>query len=181
MQALEVIAGLHRIGGVTVLRELLNANGGVITLNAIWVSISTDGTHIHKECGQYNSVVCVHEGVAAHSVGTTEYREWKNSSTTDPSGSGYYYLSDTISRSNKVINVSGKLVICLNGKDLTGVRFQGSGGNGEVIITNCASYKATITSVNSNLLFTGVKGRVYGKVETIVKADRIIAGNNQIQ
>ncbi len=180
------VAGTSVVNGIaigntitprTVYRELLKVDGGVISLNASWIQVSTDGSHKHKDCGQYNNVACTHTGVESHSVNNTAYTAWSNEDTNDiTSGSGYYYLTNSITRSNKVINVSGKLVICLNGKDLTGVRFAGDGG--EVIITNCANYNATLYAPASYVLFSGVSGRVYGKVETGVSANRLVAGNS---
>ncbi len=163
-------------------REWLGVNGGTVVLRAVWTYVDDDGSHKHKDCGQINELDCEHTGVAQHRSNSEVYAEWRDTDSVEQAitrGQGYYYLGTDITKNtDTVITVRGKLVICLNGFNLTGVRFQATGSSQyEVVITNCQEEKAVYTNLGSNNVFTGVKGRIYGKTEIDVVADRIINGN----
>ena len=134
--------------------------------------VHTDSSHKHKICGVGETEACTHVEAAAHTESPVYHPlrtdlDMKlkqkllagNAATDDVE---YLYLTeDLVSDSVLVVTLLRDVYICLNGHNMTNVRFGGDGKT--VFVTNCQDTKGVLTHrTNTDFLFR-LNVEAYGK------------------
>ncbi|MBR0038590.1 MAG: hypothetical protein IJP71_01135 [Lachnospiraceae bacterium] len=148
---------------------LANFTVGVSGDYAVLIS---DDNHKHKICGIASTATCTHTETAAH-TDVANYTKLNDSLAFDTKvnmiaglsaseSPAYLFLeNDLTSDALTTINLKRNVYICLNGYNMTNIRFTGDGK--KIFITNCQDTKSVITEISSYEFVLRLNSEVYGK------------------
>lgn len=128
--------------------------------------------HRHMLCGA--TVSCTHKYISSHSD-MIRFRPLRT--TFDLSSGGNYFIDEgDVDFGNINVEVNGKLIICLNGYNMSGITF--NGGSGNVYILNCKNSESIISesTISELPLFNNVNASVlsFNKEKLKVNAKKAV-------
>ncbi|MBR4314215.1 MAG: hypothetical protein IKP66_04820, partial [Lachnospiraceae bacterium] len=144
----------------------------IVGVSGDYAVLISDDNHKHKICGIASTATCTHTEVAAH-TDTANYTKLNDSLAFDikvnmiaglSAGESPAYLfleNDLTSDTLTTITLKRNVYICLNGHNMTNIRFLGDGK--KIFITNCQDTKSVITEISSSEFVLRLNSEVYGK------------------